>query len=147
MNTSISSRRAWLRAAACTVALCGSFASVHAQTYPAKPIKLVVPFPAGGATDVLARVIGEKMAASMGQPVIVDNRAGAAGIIGTDAVAKAAPDGYTIVLSLSNSPEKALKLRLSIFARLNRWIRILCWPQLRAQVVCCVWENPFHGAA
>ncbi|SEB00628.1 tripartite tricarboxylate transporter substrate binding protein [Variovorax sp. YR216] len=103
MNRSISSRRAWLRAAACTVALCGSLASVHAQTYPTKPIKLVVPFPAGGATDVLARVIGEKMAASMGQPVIVDNRAGAAGIIGTDAVAKAAPDGYTIVLSLSNS--------------------------------------------
>ncbi|MEJ8813516.1 tripartite tricarboxylate transporter substrate binding protein [Variovorax ureilyticus] len=103
MNRSISSRRAWLQAAACTVALCGSFAPVHAQTYPTKPIKLVVPFPAGGATDVLARVIGEKMAASMGQPVIVDNRAGAAGIIGTDAVAKSAPDGYTIVLSLSNS--------------------------------------------
>ena len=102
MNTFLPSRRTWLRVAASAAALC-SLATVHAQSYPAKPIKLVVPFPAGGATDVLARVIGEKMAASMGQPVIVDNKPGAAGIIGTDAVAKAAPDGYTIVLSLSNS--------------------------------------------
>jgi tripartite-type tricarboxylate transporter receptor subunit TctC len=62
-----------------------------------------VPFAAGGATDVLARVIGQKMAAGLGQPVIIDNKPGAAGIIGTDAVAKAAPDGYTIVLGLSNS--------------------------------------------
>ena len=102
MNTFLPSRRTCLRVAASAAALCG-LAAVHAQTYPTKPIKLVVPFPAGGATDVLARVIGEKMAASMGQPVIVDNKPGAAGIIGTDAVAKAAPDGYTIVLSLSNS--------------------------------------------
>jgi tripartite-type tricarboxylate transporter receptor subunit TctC len=64
---------------------------------------LVGPFAAGGATDVLARVLAEKMAAGLGQPVIIDNKPGAAGIIGTDAVAKAAPDGYTIVLSLSNS--------------------------------------------
>src|SRR5690348_9993852 len=102
MNAFLPSRRTCLRVAASAAALFG-LAAVHAQTYPSKPIRLVVPFPAGGATDVLARVIGEKMAASMGQPVIVDNKAGAAGIIGTDAVAKAAPDGYTIVLSLSNS--------------------------------------------
>ncbi|MBO9650190.1 MAG: tripartite tricarboxylate transporter substrate binding protein [Variovorax sp.] len=102
MNAFLPNRRTCLRVAASAAALFG-LAAVHAQTYPSKPIRLVVPFPAGGATDVLARVIGEKMAASMGQPVIVDNKAGAAGIIGTDAVAKAAPDGYTIVLSLSNS--------------------------------------------
>ncbi|SCK41230.1 Tripartite-type tricarboxylate transporter, receptor component TctC [Variovorax sp. HW608] len=102
MNAFLPSRRTWLRAAASAAALCG-LAAVHAETYPSKPIRLVVPFAAGGATDVLARVIGEKMAASMGQPVIVDNKPGAAGIIGTDMVAKAAPDGYTIVLSLSNS--------------------------------------------
>jgi tripartite-type tricarboxylate transporter receptor subunit TctC len=101
-TTQPSDRRAWLCAAASATALC-AIAPALAQTYPSKPIKMVVPFPAGGATDVLARVLGEKMAAGLGQPVIIDNKPGAAGIIGTDAVAKAAPDGYTIVLSLSNS--------------------------------------------
>ncbi|MFC5522908.1 Bug family tripartite tricarboxylate transporter substrate binding protein [Polaromonas jejuensis] len=102
MNSRFLDRRAWLCAAASVVALCAGTAT-QAQTYPSKPIKMVVPFAAGGATDVLARVIGQKMAASMGQPVIIDNKPGAAGIIGTDAVAKAAPDGHTMVLSLSNS--------------------------------------------
>ena len=102
MTTHTSSRRVWLCAAASAAALC-AIAPAQAQTYPSKPIKMVVPFPAGGATDVLARVLAEKMAAGLGQPVIIDNKPGAAGIIGTDAVAKAAPDGYTIVLSLSNS--------------------------------------------
>ncbi|TSD55049.1 tripartite tricarboxylate transporter substrate binding protein [Variovorax sp. KBS0712] len=98
-----STRRALLCAAASTAALF-ALASAHAQApYPNKPIRLVVPFQAGGATDVLARVLGQKMSASMGQPIVVDNKPGAAGIIGTDTVAKAAPDGYTIVLSLSNS--------------------------------------------
>ncbi|WP_062478535.1 Bug family tripartite tricarboxylate transporter substrate binding protein [Variovorax boronicumulans] len=98
-----STRRALLCAAASTAALF-ALAPAHAQApYPNKPIRLVVPFQAGGATDVLARVLGQKMAASMGQPIVVDNKPGAAGIIGTDTVAKAAPDGYTIVLSLSNS--------------------------------------------
>ncbi|MDM0108255.1 tripartite tricarboxylate transporter substrate binding protein [Variovorax sp. J22R24] len=96
------SRRTWLCAATSAAALC-AIAPTQAQTYPNKPIKMVVPFAAGGATDVLARVLAEKMAAGLGQPVIIDNKPGAAGIIGTDAVAKAAPDGYTIVLSLSNS--------------------------------------------
>ena len=71
--------------------------------YPAKPIKMIVPFQAGGATDVMARVVGQKLSAQLGQPVVIDNKAGAAGIIGTDAVAKAAPDGYTLLLALSNS--------------------------------------------
>ncbi|WP_444813258.1 Bug family tripartite tricarboxylate transporter substrate binding protein [Variovorax saccharolyticus] len=99
MTPLLSNRRAWL----CAAALCAIAPAQAQQAYPNKPIKMVVPFAAGGATDVLARVIGEKMAAGMGQPVIIDNKPGAAGIIGTDAVAKAAPDGYTIVLSLSNS--------------------------------------------
>ena len=79
---------------------CSAFAQAP---YPNKPIHMVVPFQAGGATDVLARVLGQAMSSQMGQPVVIDNKAGAAGIIGTDAVAKAAPDGYTITLGLSNS--------------------------------------------
>jgi tripartite-type tricarboxylate transporter receptor subunit TctC len=92
-------RRRCLVAAAATLVL----GTAHAQTYPTKPIKMVVPFAAGGGTDVLARVIGEKLSAGLGQPVVIDNKPGAAGIIGTDAVAKAAPDGYTVVMSLSNA--------------------------------------------
>ena len=102
MNTHSLNRRAWLCAAASALAL-GAGGVARAQAYPNKPIKMVVPFAAGGGTDVLARVIGEKLAAGLGQPVVIDNKPGAAGIIGTDAVAKAAPDGYTIVMSLSNA--------------------------------------------
>ncbi len=75
----------------------------HAQAYPNKPIRIVVPYGAGGATDVLARVYGEKLSARLGQPVVIDNKAGAGGILGTDTVAKATPDGYTLLVSLSTS--------------------------------------------
>jgi tripartite-type tricarboxylate transporter receptor subunit TctC len=68
-----------------------------AQSYPAKPIRVIVPFVAGGAVDMLARLASAKMSESIGQPVIVENRAGAAGNVAADAVAKAAPDGYTIL--------------------------------------------------
>lgn len=70
--------------------------------YPDKPIRLVVPFPAGGALDTTARVLAARLSAQMGQPVVVDNRTGAGGIIGVDNVAKAAPDGYTLSISQSS---------------------------------------------
>lgn len=102
MNPHFLNRRVLLGAAASALTLCMSpFA--QAQAYPVKPIRMVVPFAAGGATDVLARILGEKMAVGLGQPIIIDNKAGAAGIIGTDMVAKAPADGHTLVLSLSNS--------------------------------------------
>jgi tripartite-type tricarboxylate transporter receptor subunit TctC len=66
--------------------------------WPARPIKIIVPFPAGGGYDFVARNVGQKIAESLGQPVVVENRAGANGNIGSDAVAKAAPDGYTLLL-------------------------------------------------
>ena len=67
------------------------------QAYPSKPIRLVVPFPAGGSLDVVARAIGQKLTEAWGQPVVIDNRPGAGGNIGADLVAKSAPDGYTIL--------------------------------------------------
>jgi len=69
-----------------------------AQAFPSNPIKIIVPFPAGGTTDIVARIVGQRMSESMGQPVLVDNRGGAGGAIGADLVAKAAPDGYTLLM-------------------------------------------------
>ncbi|MFT4102752.1 MAG: tripartite tricarboxylate transporter substrate binding protein [Burkholderiaceae bacterium] len=73
----------------------------QAQTYPSKTITMVVPYPPGGGTDAVARLIAEKLGKSMGQTIVVDNKAGASGTLGTSAVAKAAPDGHTILLALS----------------------------------------------
>jgi tripartite-type tricarboxylate transporter receptor subunit TctC len=75
------------------------FTPAGAQTYPDRPIRLIAPFPAGGLADVLARAVGDEMSKSLGQPVIVENRAGAGGNVGADAVAKSAPDGYTLLMS------------------------------------------------
>ena len=71
---------------------------VAAQTYPAKPVRLIVPYPPGGSADILARAIGQKLAETWGQPVVIDNRPGAGGSIGMELAAKAAPDGYTLVM-------------------------------------------------
>jgi tripartite-type tricarboxylate transporter receptor subunit TctC len=90
-----------LRAIAGVVlALAAGFA--HAQAFPSRPIRVVVPFPAGG-TDVTARIITTKMAEYLGQPLIVENRAGANGNIGSDYVAKSAPDGYTLLVTTSST--------------------------------------------
>jgi tripartite-type tricarboxylate transporter receptor subunit TctC len=72
--------------------------AANAQTYPAKSIRFIVPFSPGGGADIIARAVGQKLAESLGQQVIIDNRTGAAGIIGMEAAAKSPPDGYTIVL-------------------------------------------------
>src|SRR5512147_789105 len=71
--------------------------------YPQRTVKMVVPFPAGGPTDILARVVAQKLAERWGQPVIVDNKPGAGGSIGSDLVAKAAPDGYTLLMATSST--------------------------------------------
>ncbi len=88
-----------------TLSIVGTLLSAAsmAQTYPTKPIKLVIPFPAGGATDIVGRVVAQQLGVELGQTVVVDNRAGAAGVIGSESVARAAPDGYTILLSTSST--------------------------------------------
>jgi tripartite-type tricarboxylate transporter receptor subunit TctC len=70
----------------------------YAQNYPTKPIKIIVPFPAGGTTDVIARLVASRMTETLGQPVLVENRGGAGGTLGAEAVAKSPPDGYTILM-------------------------------------------------
>ena len=78
-----------------------------AQTYPSKPIRWVVPYPGGGITDSVTRIVTQKMAASLGQPIVVDNRPGANSILGTDLVAKAPPDGYSIVTVIAGHAANA----------------------------------------
>ncbi len=88
-----------------TLGIAGTLLSAPsmAQAYPTKPIKLIIPFPAGGATDIVGRVVAQQLGVELGQTVVVDNRAGAAGVIGSESVARAAPDGYTILLSTSST--------------------------------------------
>jgi tripartite-type tricarboxylate transporter receptor subunit TctC len=101
----MTSTRTVLRAAcaAVTVAMLGVLpAPAHAAdapaAFPSKPVRLIVPFPPGGSTDILARAVGQKLSESWGQPVVIDNRPGAGGIIGMELGAKSAPDGYTLVM-------------------------------------------------
>ena len=90
-------RRATLVASVCAAAL-ATFGA-HAQDFPTKPIKFVVGYAAGGPTDVIARIIGQEVGATLGQPVVVENRAGANGNIGTELVARAPADGYTLIVN------------------------------------------------
>jgi tripartite-type tricarboxylate transporter receptor subunit TctC len=95
-----------MRICALVCALAAAFvmpATAQAQaSYPAKPIRFVVPYPAGGATDYVARLIGERLSKSVAQPVVIDNKSGAAGAIGVAEVAKAAPDGYTVLITIND---------------------------------------------
>lgn len=96
-----------LLAAGCATAL--------AQPYPSKAIRMIAPFPPGGTTDILARVAGQKITEALGQQVIIDNRPGAGGNIGTELVAKSAPDGYTLL----TAPGSTLTINPSLFAKLS----------------------------
>jgi tripartite-type tricarboxylate transporter receptor subunit TctC len=88
--------------------------SAAAQQYPTKPVRFVVPYAAGGATDLIARTIGEKLSASLGQPVVVDNRPGAATLLGAQLVAKAEPDGHTLLMATSTT----LAINASLYSKL-----------------------------
>ena len=99
-----------LLAAGALFALCGGAA---AQNYPSRPIHVIVPFPAGQASDTIMRVVGDRLAKSLGQPVIVDNKPGAGGNLGSDQGAKAAPDGYTLTVATA-----ALPISKSVYRKL-----------------------------
>jgi tripartite-type tricarboxylate transporter receptor subunit TctC len=99
---------------ACACAIAVALPSV-AQTYPAKAIRMIVPFPPGGTTDILGRIAGQKITEALGQQVIIDNRAGAGGNIGTELVAKSPPDGYTLL----TDPGSTLTINPSLFSKLS----------------------------
>src|SRR3954468_869491 len=88
--------------------------AVHAQSYPTRAVRIVVPFPPGGTSDILARTIGARLSESFGQPVVIDNRPGAGGNIAAEHVAKSAPDGYTLIMGTSS-----LAISQSLYRKLN----------------------------
>ncbi|MEY8688272.1 MAG: tripartite tricarboxylate transporter substrate binding protein BugE [Leptothrix sp. (in: b-proteobacteria)] len=88
-----------IAAAAACVATLWPLAAVRAEGYPSRPVKLVVPFAPGGTTDIIARTVADKIGAALGQPMVVENKAGGGGIVGADMVAKSAPDGYTLAVA------------------------------------------------
>jgi len=113
VHTSDSSARIVL-AFLLTAVLGGAGSGAQAQSYPSRPIHIIAPFPAGGGYDFLSRLIGAEMSKTFGQPVVVENKAGANGNIGTDAAAKSVPDGYTVLMG-GNSP---LALNVGLYPKL-----------------------------
>jgi tripartite-type tricarboxylate transporter receptor subunit TctC len=93
----------WARALALACWLCLTAGSALADAYPTKPITMIVPYPPGGATDIIGRVLGQQLSEKLGKPVVVENRAGAGGNIGAQAAAQAKPDGYTLLMGALTS--------------------------------------------
>src|SRR5687768_9493783 len=83
--------------------LCFAAFAAQAQTWPAKPIRLMVPFPPGGSTDIVARIVAQKLSEKLGQSIVIENRGGAGGTIGTAIIAKSAPDGYNLAVASTST--------------------------------------------
>ena len=96
-------KRHLLRGLCAATLAVASLGIAQAQTYPTKPVRLIVPFPAGGATDLFARTLSQKISEKLGQPLVVENRPGAGGTLGSDLAAKVQPDGYTLQTALGQA--------------------------------------------
>ena len=107
--------RGCISAGLALAAMLAALPQADAQDYPSRPVKIIVPFPAGGTADVMPRVIGEWLSRKWGQPVVVENRTGAAGNIGAEAVAKAEPDGYTLL----SAPPPPLVINQNLYPKLG----------------------------
>jgi tripartite-type tricarboxylate transporter receptor subunit TctC len=105
----------WLKAGFTAACLAGLAVAAQAQGYPSKPITLVVPFPAGSTTDLVGRILQDEMSKAVGQTVVVDNRGGAGGGVGTEAVARSAPDGYTILMGTIGTHS----INPAVYAKIN----------------------------
>ena len=136
--------RTSLATALCITGLALMHAQVAAQTlpYPAKPVRVIVPWPAGGTTDILARIAGQKPNETWGQPVVIENRGGASGNIGTELFVKAPPDGYTLLIgSMSTHTMNAFLYPRMTYDPQNDVAPI----SLIANVATCSWRTrPFR---
>ncbi len=126
-------RRQFLHLAAGAAALPAASRIARAQVYPSRPVRLIVAFPAGGSSDIVARLLGQRLSERLGQPIVIDNRPGAGGNIGTEAVAKAAPDGYTLLLASNTNAVNATlyeKLNFDFINDIEPVAGIVRWPNV-----------------
>jgi tripartite-type tricarboxylate transporter receptor subunit TctC len=114
-------RRQFLHLAAGVAALLAASQPVHAQGYPSRPITMIVPFPAGGGTDVIARIVSEHMSRTLGQPIVIENIAGAGGTTGTARAMRANPDGYT-----KRTPQRSHSTQTLPINRMSTLHRSVC---------------------
>jgi tripartite-type tricarboxylate transporter receptor subunit TctC len=105
----------WARGVAAAALALVALASAQAQTYPSKPVTLVVPFPAGSTTDLVGRILQDELAKALGQTVVIDNRGGAGGGVGSEAVARSAPDGYTLLMGTIGTHS----INPAVYAKIN----------------------------
>jgi tripartite-type tricarboxylate transporter receptor subunit TctC len=120
-------RRRFLHLAAGAAALPALSSLARAQGYPTRPVRIVVGFPAGGATDITARLIGQWLSERLGQQFVIENRAGASGNIGAEAVAKAPPDGYTLLqVGTPNALNASTQISISILSATSRRSPVSC---------------------
>jgi tripartite-type tricarboxylate transporter receptor subunit TctC len=111
-------RRAFLHLAAGAAALPAILWFAEAQAYPSRPVRFVVPFVAGGGVDFIARLVGEHVSSTIGQPIIIENKAGAGGLLGIESAAKSSPDGYTVLICTTAS--RALRIPSSLMWTISR---------------------------
>ncbi|HEY1325473.1 MAG TPA: tripartite tricarboxylate transporter substrate-binding protein [Casimicrobiaceae bacterium] len=119
------------------VLVCAAIAwPVHADEWPSKPVRLIVPFPPGGSTDVAARVVADKLSKALGQRFIVENRGGAGGVVGTTDVARAEPDGYTILFAANQVSTMHLVVKASSTTSCTTSCRSRRSPRSRTRSPC-----------